>query len=191
MAHAVKSGNMFTMNPIKNSKSEIYAQVIWGINNNMMTNPSVFVFDKQSRAVVEQKEVQQEHYYTKQGQFGELLAETLPSHLGQTALLSENERAALAELAAKIERVMNFPQYIEWAVERNTIQVVQTQPITNIFTKPLISSDKGVLISSLTGAGQAVLVSGKEDLSRVSQGRKQRQRSYGRIQGRCCDAVQP
>jgi phosphoenolpyruvate synthase/pyruvate phosphate dikinase len=167
MVHAVKSGDMFTLNPIKNSKSEIYAQVVWGINPNYLTNPSTFVFDKNTLAISESRNVQQDEYYTKNAQFGEILLEPLPVHLRQVHKLSEGERKALADLAAQVERIMNFPQYIEWVVERNTIQIVQTRPITRIFNKPLVATERGVLLNNASGSGSAVVVRGKDDLQKL------------------------
>jgi pyruvate, water dikinase len=168
MAHAVKSGDMFTINPIKNSKSEIYAQAVWGINNGLMDNPSSYVFDKQSKKIVDKKDVNQKTYYTKNAQFGELLLEPLPDNMQKMPVLTERELSILADLGAKVEHIMNFPQHIEWAVERNSIHVVQTRPITRIFEKPLISSDAGTLLNSASGSGKATHVSSKEDFQRIN-----------------------
>jgi phosphoenolpyruvate synthase/pyruvate phosphate dikinase len=167
MVHAVKSGDMFTLNPIKNSKSEIYAQVVWGINPNYLTNPSTFVFDKNTLAISESRNVQQDEHYTKNAQFGEILLEPMPVHLRQVHKLSEGERRALVELASQVERIMNFPQHIEWVVERNTIQIVQTRPITRIFKKPLVSTEKGILLNNSSGSGNTAVIRSNEDLNKL------------------------
>jgi phosphoenolpyruvate synthase/pyruvate phosphate dikinase len=167
MVHAVKSGDMFTLNPIKNSKSEIYAQVVWGINPNYLTNPSTFVFDKNTLAISESRNVQQDEYYTKNAQFGEIMLEPLPVHLRQVHKLSEGERKALVDMASQVERIMNFPQYIEWVIERNTIHIVQTRPITRIFNKPLVATEKGILLNDSSGQGNAIVVRSNADLQKL------------------------
>jgi pyruvate, water dikinase len=167
MVHAVKSGDMFTLNPIKNSKSEIYTQVVWGINPNYLTNPSTFIFDKNTLAISESRNVQQNEYYTKNAQFGEILLEPLPVHLRQVHKLSEGERKALAELSLQVERIMNFPQYIEWVIERNTIHIVQTRPITRIFSKPLVATEQGILLNNSTSSGNAIVIRNNEDLQKL------------------------
>ncbi|MBT3583243.1 hypothetical protein HN924_00450 [Candidatus Woesearchaeota archaeon] len=168
MAHAVKSGDMFTINPIKNSKSEIYAQAVWGINNNLMSNPSSYIFDKHAKKILDKRETEQDKYYTRNAQFGELLLEPLPDNMKNMSVLTERELTVLADLAAKVEHIMNFPQHIEWAVERNAILVIQTRPITRIFEKPLISSETGILLNSLTSSGKALHVLSKEDYSKIT-----------------------
>ncbi len=168
MVHAVKSGDMFTIDPIKNSKTDIYAQVIWGMNAGMLHNPAVFVFNKQTNVVNYVKEVNQQKYYTKNAQFGELLLETLPSNLSPSPTLSEGERKALSDLSAQVESIMNFPQYIEWAIVRNSIHILQTRPITQLFSKPLIYTDKGILINNLTSEGQATLISTNDDFQKFT-----------------------
>jgi pyruvate, water dikinase len=168
MAHAIRSGDMFSINPIKNDKSEIYVQAIWGINSDLLANPSSYVFNKQTRQIVEKQEIEQAKYYSKNAQFGELLLEPLPDEMRRAHLLSERELTILSDLASRIEQIMNFPQHIEWAVERNSIQILQTRPINRIFTKPLIKTDNGVLVNTFQGSGKAIIVSSKQDLQNIN-----------------------
>ncbi|MBT4114280.1 hypothetical protein HOE41_01415 [Candidatus Woesearchaeota archaeon] len=168
MAQAVKSGDMFSINPIKNSKSELYAQAIWGINLDMLTNPSTFVFNKMDKTILEKNVVKQEKYYTRNAQFGELLLEPLPEHMRSITLLNERELSILADIATRIEQIMNFPQHIEWAIERNSVQILQTRPITRILEKPLLTTESGVLINTLTSSGKAVVVFSKQDLQKIN-----------------------
>ena len=168
MAHAIRSGDMFSINPIKNTTSEIYVQSIWGINSDHLSNPQSFVFDKQTKTILNKNEVEQQKYYSKNAQFGELLLEPLPAEMKRAHLLSERELSLLSDLAVRIEQIMNFPQHIEWAIERNSIQVLQTRPINRIFNKPLTETDKGILLNLHTAAGKAIVISGREDLQKVN-----------------------
>jgi pyruvate, water dikinase len=167
MVYAVKSGDVFTLNPITNQKTELYFQAIWGINSNLFDNPSSIIFDRQSGVILDSKEIDQEQYYTKNGQFGELLLEPLPQHIAQTSILSENELKVLTNLANRIEQIMNFPQHIEWVIDRSSVQIVQTQPLTRIFKKPLTSTGNGILINSASSSGKAVVIDGNDDLGKV------------------------
>ena len=133
-----------------------------------MSNPSSYIFDKHAKKILDKRETEQDKYYTRNAQFGELLLEPLPDNMKNMSVLTERELTVLADLAAKVEHIMNFPQHIEWAVERNAILVIQTRPITRIFEKPLISSETGILLNSLTSSGKALHVLSKEDYSKIT-----------------------
>jgi len=137
MSNAKKCGDLFSINPIKNSKDEIYAQAIWGINNGYLDNPSISIFNKSTKQIVNEEIAKQETYITKNAQFGELISERIPEQAHSSSVLSQTELSILTDLAMKIEQIMNFPQHIEWVVERNNLQIIQTQPITRILNKPL------------------------------------------------------
>ena len=137
MSSSNKSGDMFSINPIKNSKDEIYVQSMWGIKNGYLNKPSIFIFNKSTNSLTEEHLYDQETYITKNAQFGELIAEPVPENMRHAAVLSKAELMALCDIAKKIEQIMNFPQHIEWTIGRKGVQIVQTQPITRILNKPL------------------------------------------------------
>jgi pyruvate, water dikinase len=167
MVYAVKSGDLFTLNPITNKKSELYVQAIWGINSEVFEDPSVFVFDKQTNIITSEEVSSQDNYYTKNGQFGELFLEPLPSNLKQMKLLSENDLKILLDLSQRVENIMNFPQHIEWTIDKRSVQIIQTRPITRVFEKPLIQCNNGVLIQQNNARGSAVSILSAEDLQKV------------------------
>jgi pyruvate,water dikinase len=66
------------------------------------------------------------------GATGGLIALAVPEEQQRTPVLSETERAALVELADRIETFFGMPQDVEWAIAGGELFVLQSRPITTL-----------------------------------------------------------
>jgi len=139
MVQSKRSGVMFTREPVTNEE-KIAIEAVYGLGEAVVSGgvtPDLYLVDKKNFAIIHKMIARQEWQLTKSLRGNEDIDETnvkLPvsEALQGKQKLNDREIVALAKLGAKIEKLYQFPQDIEWATEESKLYIVQTRPITTL-----------------------------------------------------------
>lgn len=131
MIASEKSGVMFTLDPVTNDKSKIMIEAIYGLGEMISqgeVTPDHYEVNKSDLSVTTKVLAQQEKMLKKVGSINK---ETkVPGRDAKKQKITDNQILDLALLGKKLEQHYYFPQDIEWAIEKNTIYILQTRAIT-------------------------------------------------------------
>jgi len=104
------SGVMFTANPVTSSRDQIVLESCFGLGESLvqgLVTPDSFLIDKKNLKIISQNIV--------------------------LRTLSHDQVLDLTKLAIEIEKHYNYPQDIEWAIDKNNkIFILQSRPITTL-----------------------------------------------------------
>ncbi len=134
MINSEKSGVAFTIdptNPVKGSK-KIVIEACWGLGETLVqgkVEPDRYVVDKDTGEIIE-KHIGKKSIETVRDIYGMTVVRNVNRDKVEAQVLSDYEIVALAAFCKKIEQHYNFPEDIEWAIERGKIYIVQTRAVT-------------------------------------------------------------
>lgn len=136
MVNSDKSGIMFTIDPVTNSKSTIVVEAIDGLGEVIVqgqVTPDHYEVDKSSMEIKDiSTAVQNVKLVKEKGKNKEI---KMSEREGKKQKLTSNQILAVASLGKQLERHYYFPQDIEWAIEDGKVYIVQTRPITTTESK--------------------------------------------------------
>lgn len=155
MVQSDKSGIAFSIEPVSNDRSKITIEAIYGLGEYIVggkVTPDHYLIDKNSFLILEKKIIYQNLKFIRQGIVNKEIK--LSKKEGSQQKLSDEEIIKVAMLVKQIENLYHFPQDIEWAIEGDTVYIVQSRPITTIKKPTLINTDHKLdnNIPILTGA---------------------------------------
>jgi pyruvate,water dikinase len=136
MVQSDKSGVMFTVDPVTNDESLIVIEAGYGLGEAIVSGliiPDLYKVDKATWKLASKEVFKQETMITKVREHNEQIE--VPSERQEEQKLSDEEIFSLADYGRKIEEHYDFPQDIEWAVEKGRIYIVQTRPVTTLKKK--------------------------------------------------------
>ena len=136
MVESAASGIMFTIDPVTNDKSKIVIEAIFGLGEMIVqgaVTPDHYEVDKKTMTISKKDVHIQEKMMKKKGLSNEILL--LDKKEGGRVKLSDDQIIKLATIGKKLEHHYYFPQDSEWAIENDTIYVVQTRPVTTVTNK--------------------------------------------------------
>ncbi len=133
MVDARSSGVMFTRSPLTGDRSVITIEGAWGLGSAVVggeVTPDRFVIAKITGEITV-REIRDKHVrHTPAPDSGTREVAT-PDELRRVACVSDDELAALRDLACKVERHYGRPQDIEWAIDHSgKIFLLQSRPET-------------------------------------------------------------
>lgn len=137
----LKSGNVFSVNPLTNSKSQLLIQARWGFTKRDSDEAHIIIYDKQSKQVEHSDAPQQKSLYIFDPQVMKVAKRDVSEELKGLNILSQKEIELIDNLARKVTSVFKFPQDIEWGIAKGKFYVLQSRPITSVFKKPIIASN--------------------------------------------------
>jgi pyruvate,water dikinase len=133
MVQASCSGVIFTVNPVTGSPDEIVVEAVYGLGEALVSGvvtPDMYVVDKVTRTIVERAPAEQDQELTPApGGSGTEWRPVSPD-LRHSPKLTDEEVAALAKLAVRIQDHYGSPQDIEWAMKDGETYILQSRPIT-------------------------------------------------------------
>jgi pyruvate,water dikinase len=135
MVASERAGVVFTVNPASNDPNRLVIEGAWGLGEVVVlgeVTPDHFEVDKRSLAIVTRIVAQKEFMLTRDERTGETVRVPLGPDRAHAPVLSDDEVRAIAALARRDEEHYGVPQDAEWAIERGTLYLVQTRPITTI-----------------------------------------------------------
>ena len=131
LLNADAAGVMFTANPLTGATDEIHIDATWGMGEAIIAarwKPDHFVIGKQNRAILD-RAIASKSVMERSAPEGGLQTVSVPGDLQETACLSDEQVAALAELAEQAEAHFKSPQDIEWCRVGDKICLLQTRPL--------------------------------------------------------------
>lgn len=133
MVDSEASGVIFTVNPISKNKDEAMIDTCPGLGELLvqgMVNPDDFVVDKNTLEIKERKISMQEMMMVYQD--GETKEVPVTEEKKSEPVLNDEQIKELVVLAKRIEEHYQFPQDIEFGIERGKIFILQSRPITTL-----------------------------------------------------------
>jgi pyruvate,water dikinase len=133
MVHARKAGVMFTRSPLTGDRSVITIEGAWGLGSAVVSGevtPDRFVVGKIT-GEISVREISDKHVQHLPAPGGGVSEVETPEQLRRVPCLSDEEIAALRDIARKVERHYGRPQDIEWAIDHSgEILLLQSRPET-------------------------------------------------------------
>lgn len=135
MVNSQISGVLFTANVINNNKNEMLINSTWGLGETIANNmiiPDTFIINKKEFEIIKAMMGKKEKIAIKNPHGSHtILIETEPKSKVKYSL-SEEQLRQLHKLGLTLENRFNYPQDIEWAIEKDVIYTLQTRPITTL-----------------------------------------------------------
>lgn len=136
MVRSEASGIMFSIDPISNDKSKIVIEAIFGLGEYIVggkVTPDHYEVKKSDLEILSKTLSTQRILLRKVGNINKEVK--LSANEGKKQKITNRQIQELARLGKKLENHYYFPQDIEWAIEKNTVYLVQTRPVTTIRSK--------------------------------------------------------
>jgi len=133
MVDARTAGVMFTRSPLTGDRSVITIEAAWGLGSAIVggeVTPDRFVIAKITEEI-SVREISEKHIQHVPAEGGGIKSVETPEKLRRVPSISDQELAALKEIARQVERHYGRPQDIEWAIDRSgQIHLLQSRPET-------------------------------------------------------------
>jgi pyruvate,water dikinase len=134
MVNARTAGVMFTRSPTTGDRSVITIEGAWGLGSAVVggeVTPDRWVLSKIT-GEIPVRDISDKHIQHVPAPGGGIEEVPVPDELRKAACMSDDELQALRAVARKVERHYGRAQDIEWAVERDTNQILllQSRPET-------------------------------------------------------------
>lgn len=133
MVDARTAGVMFTRSPLSGDRSVITIEATWGLGSAVVSGevtPDRFVIAKIT-GEISVREISDKHIQHVPAEGGGTREIETPDDVRRAPSVSDDELAALKEIARNTERLFGRPQDIEWAIDRTgKILLVQSRPET-------------------------------------------------------------
>lgn len=133
MIESEVSGVAFTVNPVTNNENEIIIEAAYGLGESVVggkVTPDRYTVNKKENFIENIEINAQEKMVTRiKGKEKEVKVKASEQ---ENQKLSGEQIMRLAEICKNIEGIYNFPQDIEFALEKNKFFILQTRPITTL-----------------------------------------------------------
>jgi len=133
MVQSVKSGIMFTIDPITNDRDKLVIEAGWGLGEAIVSGsvtPDRYVVSKSSLEIVEKTVNKQDWKISKVD--GVTKHVSIAKAEQEVQKLSDEEILAVAKLGKQIDEHYGKPQDTEWAIEGKNLYFVQSRPVTTV-----------------------------------------------------------
>jgi pyruvate,water dikinase len=133
MVDAEKSGVMFTSHPSTGAPTAIL-EAAWGLGEAVVSgavSPDNYVVDREN-GEIEDVTVADKKVMCVRGEDGETIERSVPEEKRTERVLSADEINRLLAVGEQVEEHYGEPQDVEWAIDDDTVYVLQSRPITTI-----------------------------------------------------------
>ncbi|MDO8517259.1 MAG: phosphoenolpyruvate synthase [Nanoarchaeota archaeon] len=178
MIDSVKSGVMFSVNPISQENNNILIEAVFGQGEGIVSGqikPDGYTVTKDNLEIIKE-EVSDKKIAIVRDSSGETKKIKLTEEKSTQKVLKVFEIKELANYAIKLEEHYGKPQDIEFAIDNSEIYIVQTRPITTLSGKKESHEIQGeILLSGLSaspgiGSGIVKIVLSMDDLDKIKIG---------------------
>ncbi len=165
MVNSTRSGTIFTTDPESADSNKILLEAEYGFSKK--SNPSKYVFDKESNMLISNTLRSQNFYYSRDGG-GKITRQPMPMNTTSINPLPEDDAKSLVNMAKKVEEYFGQPQVIEWSAESRKLFLLQSHDQDLI--EPLMSEgipsenmvSRGLPVFRSQGSGTVSIVNSKE-----------------------------
>jgi len=136
MVQSEKAGIIFTVDPMYQDPNLISIEAGYGLGETVVSGqitPDTYRIDKERMEIVDKKISRQQWMLIKLKDKNERV--TIKADVQERQKLTDTEILDLAKIATKIEQHYNYPQDLEYAVEKDNLYIVQSRPITTLKEK--------------------------------------------------------
>lgn len=138
MVNAKAAGVMFTIHPVTGDETKIVIEGSWGLGEAVVSGsvtPDEYVVDKNTLQILEKRIAEKTFELVRDPATGKTIKVDVPPERRRKPCLDDDEARRLAELAVKIEQHYQYPQDIEWAIDKDlpfpdNVFIVQARPET-------------------------------------------------------------
>jgi pyruvate,water dikinase len=180
MVNSEGSGVAFTVDPTnpKEGSNHIIIEACWGLGETLVqgrVQPDRYTIDKTTGEIIDKIIGKKNIELIRDPVYGTTIQRNVPQNRTQVQILSDYEIVALAAYCKKIEQYYNFPEDIEWAIERGRFYIVQSRAITTLEEKKT-EAVKGTVIlegygaSPGVGSGIVKIVHDINELNKIEKG---------------------
>ncbi len=127
-----KTGKIFTINPTTTDKKTLIIEALYGTDEFVSQKKIAcdrYEVDKTSCTIGEKNVTIQTIMLERTGLRSKKL--TVPAAKRKQHKINDRQILQLAKLGIKLEKQYYFPQEIDWAMEKNTIIITNTKPLTS------------------------------------------------------------
>ncbi len=179
MADADKAGVAFTQNPSTGAPNEIIIEAAFGLADPVVAgqvSPDYYVVDKNSLDILKQQVKFKKFMRVRRD--GQTVDIDLSDEEASKQVLTEGEIRDVAKICRDIEDHYGWGQDIEWAIEDETLYIVQSRPITTLGAEgvgEVAAEDAEVLLRGLGAApgrasGEVRVLNSVHDGVRLNEG---------------------
>ncbi len=148
MVDARASGISFTVDPVTGDPTKIIIEANWGLGEGVVSGAESvdgFVVDKEKLEVITSHVGKKTRCVVNREQGAEWA--DVPAHMQAIACIGEEEIKEIAKVAKSVEKSLDCPQDMEWAIDQNlpipeSIFFLQTRPAAAQVKKPESTTDK-------------------------------------------------
>lgn len=132
-----KAGVGFTIHPSTGETNKIMIEGSWGQGESVVSGavtPDTYIIDKKSGEILQKhiaKKLQMRILDKKKGGIKIL---SVPNDMQEKKVLTDGELQQFYKLALALEKHYGRPQDFEWVIEKDKVFLVQTRPITVIYS---------------------------------------------------------
>jgi len=140
MINSEGSGVAFTIDPTnpKEGSNHIVIEACWGLGETLVqgkVEPDRYIIDKTTGDILEKIIGNKKTEMVRDAMYGITVERNVLKDKMNAQVLSDYEIVALAAYCKKIEQYYNFPEDIEWAIERGKIYIIQARDVTTLEDK--------------------------------------------------------
>ncbi len=135
MINSKISGVLFTVNVINNSKNEILINSTWGLGETITSNlviPDLIILNKNEFKIIKMVIGEKEKMSILNPKDSFTTLKATEKNLKEVCSLTKSQLFQLYKIGLKLEKSLNYPQDIEWAIEEDNIYILQSRPITTL-----------------------------------------------------------
>ncbi len=176
MIDSDKSGVIFTVDPTSGENVTVI-EAIWGLGEYLVLgeiSPDHYVVDKTGK-ILQKKIGQKSIALVRDHITGKSVQTKTPDEKIGAQVLTDDEISNLVKYGKQLEEHYGKSQDIEFAIERSTIKIVQTRPVT---TKAKITEGKMTGIKILYGmgaspgiaTGKVKIIKNTSEISKIEEG---------------------
>ncbi len=181
MVDSESSGVMFTLDLRNGDPNTITIEGSWGLGEYIVqgkVTPDTYFIDKETLEIKERKVANKKIQLINKPKEG-TIEKKVPPEKSKQQVITDQQIKELAQHAKNIEQHYNFPQDIEWALDRKTkeLYILQSRPETVWAEKQIKIKGKakgevilkGMSASPGIGHGKAKIVHNVEELHKVQK----------------------
>jgi len=138
MVGAERAGVMFTADPVTGRRDRVVLNAAWGLGESVVSGsvtPDFWMVDHKTGQILQSRIADKKTRVVATE--GGTCSRRTPEHLREKPSLSRKEVSRLASAGAEIEAHMNWPQDVEWAIDRaGELHFLQSRPVTGLYPLP-------------------------------------------------------
>ena len=142
------AGVAYSHHPVTGQSGRVVINAVLGLAEPMVggsIEPDCYIIDTESEPARMRERSIARKYTARQTAAGVVCDLAVPTPEQQCPSLTDEEALALARLIQQVERLMNHPVDVEWAVEEERIWLLQARAIPKPVPKPACGTGTGVM----------------------------------------------